>query len=155
VCNCSYIFTVNKRTNTYCTYEKSPDETVEHMQISLNELTVCAWGIESYVLGDTLAQLKPNTDGFIETNLTRLSMFDDRQLATRVPGAMFGGLRRTLNSTVTQRDERFILVRALFRVTAFTSSRRVAFCVGLIVWLCVQGGAPCLPLYRGEGRARN
>jgi hypothetical protein len=62
-----------------------------------------------------------------------LLVFDDRQLAMGVLGAMFGGLRHTQNSMVMQRDERFILVQALFRVTAFTSSQRVAFCVGLIV----------------------
>jgi hypothetical protein len=57
----------------------------------------------------------------------QLSVFDDRQLATGVPGAMFEGLRRTQNSTVMQRDKRFILVRALIRVIAFTSSWRVPF----------------------------
>jgi hypothetical protein len=57
----------------------------------------------------------------------QLSVFDDQQLAMGVPGAMFEGLRHMQNSTVTQRDKRFILVRALFRVIAFTSSRRVPF----------------------------
>ena len=57
-----------KRPNTYHIYEKSPSKTVE---ISLNELTVCAWRLESYVVGDAPAQLKSNTDGFVETNLTK------------------------------------------------------------------------------------
>jgi hypothetical protein len=57
----------------------------------------------------------------------QLSVFDNRQLATGVPEAMFERLQRTQNSTVTQRDEQFILVWALFRVIAFTSSRGVVF----------------------------
>jgi hypothetical protein len=63
----------------------------------------------------------------------QLSMFDDRQLAMGVLRAMFRGLQCTKNLLVKQRDKQLILVRALFRVTAFMSSRRVAFCIGLMV----------------------
>jgi hypothetical protein len=87
-----------------------------------------------------------------QSNHWPLSVFHDRQLATGIPKAMFEGLRRMQNSEVTQRDERFILVWYLFWITAFMSSRCVAFCVGLVVWLCVQGGAPCLSLYRKRGQ---
>jgi hypothetical protein len=44
----------------------------------------------------------------------QLSVFDVQQLAMGVPRAMFEGLRRPQNSTITQRDKQFILIRALF-----------------------------------------
>ena len=51
-----------------------------------------------------------------------------------VPGAVFFGLRRMLNSTVNARDSRFILVQALDcgRVTALRPVG-VSLCVRLIV----------------------
>ena len=40
------------------------------------------------------------------------------------------------------------------RVIAFTSSQRVAFCIGLIGMIVrVTRGAPYLSLYRGEGKS--
>jgi len=69
------------------------------------------------------------------------------------------GLRRMLNSMVNARDSRFILVQALDRRSSNdpTSSRRFAFCVGLImkcyvVQLFSFFQEPCPPLYSQEAR---
>ena len=60
-------------------------------------------------------------------------MFDDQQFVTGLLGTMFEGLRRTQNSTVnTKRRTVYTGSGPHNRVIAFTSSRRVAFCVGLI-----------------------
>jgi hypothetical protein len=83
-----------------------------------------------------------------------LSVFDDRQLVTGLPGAMFEGLQHT--QTLTVNAKRLTVYTGLGprnRVTAFTSSRRVAFCVVLIGMIVrVIRGAPNLSLYRGESK---
>ena len=64
----------------------------------------------------------------------QLSVFDDRQHVTGLPEIMFKGLRRTLNSTVNAKRQTILnWFGPSCRVTAFTSSRRIAFCVGLTV----------------------
>ena len=64
----------------------------------------------------------------------QLSVFDDRQLIMGVPKTVFEGLRRTLNSTVNAKRQTILnWFGPSCRVTAFTSSRRIAFCVELII----------------------
>jgi len=73
-------------------------------------------------------------------------MFDDRQPVTGVSGTVFGGLRRMPNSTVNaKRRTGYIGSGPHDRVIAFTSSRCVVFCVGLI-------GMIVTSLYKGESK---
>ena len=67
---------------------------------------------------------------------------------------MVGGLGHTRNTTVNAKRRTIYTGSGPYdRVIAFTSSRRVAFCVGLIGMIVhVQGGAPYLSLYTGEGK---
>jgi len=85
-------------------------------------------------------------------SLLLVSVFDDRQLITRLPRTMFEGLRRTQNSTVnTKRQTIYTGSDPRDRVIAFTSSRHVAFCIGLIgMIVMVTRGAPFL---RREGKS--
>ena len=73
------------------------------------------------------------------------------------------GLRRMLNSMVNARDSRFILVQALDRRSSNdpTSSRRFAFCVGLIMKCYVvqllsslSGALPSFILLGGQSPSR-
>ena len=82
----------------------------------------------------------------------QLSVFDNRQLVTGLSEMMVGGLRHTQNTTVnTKRRTVYTGLGPHNRVIAFTSRRRVAFCVGLIGMIVyMYKGVHHTSLYIGE-----
>ena len=78
----------------------------------------------------------------------QLSVFDDRQLVMGLPRTMVGGLRHTRNTTVNAKRRMIYTGSGPYdRVIAFTSSRRVAFCVGLIGMIVRLTRGSTVPLF--------
>ena len=105
-------------------------------------IVVCLTDLGAKDEGDTyrenhVVEVRRALDHEVTENpyLTRqLSVFDDRQPVTGVPGTVFGGLRRTQELDGKHKEMNDLYWFGLScRVIAFTFSRRVTFCVRLIV----------------------